>query len=260
MPVSGIWKNPFGKWLRLGSLTEINRLIKYGFISEDNERRTIALHPLIREISEKGTQPTISACINLWDYLHAVIIVHGLDVSRPSVVINAIDSMINHIIIDNNEEYLLFLQDLFPYYQKYKADEPMHKLVERIECIMNEFHIAAPCDRALLLDYLANTYFALSKENDAITALEKAFYLRTKHREMNLIVTHDLLQQMMNLTRFKIEQNRTDEAEQFFLDAERIFQHKVPQSSDYLENVRQYLYTTYMKQGRYSLADSYKTK
>ncbi len=50
------------------------------------------------------------------------------------------------------------------------------------------------------------------------------------------------------------------EAEQFFLDAERIFQHKVPQSNDYLENVRQYLYTLYMKQGRYSLADSYKTK
>lgn len=349
MPVSGIWKNPFGKWLRLGSLTEINRLIKYGFISEDNERRTIALHPLIREISEKETQPTISSCINLWDYLHAVIIVHGLDVSRPSVVINTIDSMINHIIIDNNEEYLLFLQDLFPYYQKYKADELMHKLVERIEYIMNEFHIAAPCDRALLLDYkaellleddkpekalkkrkraveimekeysqntdqrtvnllsnlynnLANTYFALSKENDAITALEKALFIRIEHREMNLIVTHDLLQQMMNVTRFKIEQNRTDEAEkilayyetivterlgkdsmdfgiciftrgiisfaqlnyteaeQFFLEAERIFQNKMPQSSDYLGNVRQYLYTLYMKQGRYSLANVYNTK
>ena len=50
------------------------------------------------------------------------------------------------------------------------------------------------------------------------------------------------------------------EAEQFFLDAERIFQHKMPQSNDYPENVRQYLYTLYMKQVRYSLADSYKTK
>ena len=153
-----------------------------------------------------------------------------------------------------------------------------------------------------LYNNLANTYFALSKENDAITALEKAFFIRIEHKEMNLIVTHDLLQQMMNLTRIKIDQNRTDEAEkiltcyerivteklgadsmdfgiciftrgiialtdlnyteaeQFFLDAERIFQHKMPQSNDYLENVRQYLYTLYMQQGRYSLADSYKTK
>ncbi|MBR1743998.1 MAG: ATP-binding protein, partial [Lachnospiraceae bacterium] len=133
MPSSGIWKNPFGKWLQLENLTDINRLIKYGFISEDTEQRTIALHPLIREIAEKETQPTISACSNLWNYLHAVIIVHGLDVSRPSVMINVIDSMIIHIIIDDNEEYLLFLQDLFPYYQKYKADEPLHRLVERIE-------------------------------------------------------------------------------------------------------------------------------
>ena len=153
-----------------------------------------------------------------------------------------------------------------------------------------------------LYSNLANTYFALSKENDAITSLEKAFLIRIEHREMNLIVTHDLLQQMMNLTRIKIDQNRKDEAEkiltyyetivteklgkdsldfgiciftrgiisfmqpnyteaeQFFLEAERIFQNKMPQSSDYLGNVRQYLYTLYMKQGRYSLANVYNTK
>lgn len=349
MPASGIWKNPFGKWLRLASLTDINRLIKYGFISEDTERRTISLHPLIQEIAEKETQPTISSCRTLWDYFHAVILVHGLDVSRPSVIINAIDSTINHIIVDDAEEYLHFLQDLFPYFEKYKADEQLQKLTERIEYIMNEFHIATPCDRALLLDYKAELlleggkpekalkkrkraieimekeyaqtidrrtvsllsnlynnvgtiYTSLYKRDDAAAYFEKAFLIRIKHKELDLVETHDLLQQMMNLTNVWLAQNRTDEAENILAhyemivteklgtdsldygicklirgvialkqcrysesehllsEAEHIFQHTMPQSNDYLNNARQYLYSLYMKQGKYSLADNYKTK
>ncbi|MBR1711503.1 MAG: tetratricopeptide repeat protein, partial [Clostridia bacterium] len=320
MPASGIWKNPFGKWLRLASLTDINRLIKYGFISEDTERRTISLHPLIQEIAEKETQPTISSCRTL-----------------------------NHIIVDDAEEYLHFLQDLFPYFEKYKADEQLKKLTERIEYIMNEFHIATPCDRSLLLDYKAEllledgkpekalkkrkraieimekeyshtidrrtvsllsnlynnigaTYSVLHKKDDAIAALEKAFLIRIEHKELNLIETHDILQQMMNTTRLMLvedrtsdaenilstyemivterlgtdsldfgicslthgiiamQQSKTENAEQAFLEAERIFQHKVPQSNDYLESVRQYLYALYKRAGKYSLADSYKLK
>jgi len=349
MPSSGVWKNPFGKWLRLDKLTNINHLIKYGFISEDTEHRTISLHPLIQEISAKETQPTMSSCKNLWDYLHTVILIHGIDLARPTFMIQVIDSMINHIIVDDAAEYLNFLQDLFPYYEKYKANEALEKLTERIEYIMNEFDITTPCDRALLLDYKAElllgnnnpqkalkkrkraieimekeyavtinrrtvsllsnlynnigtTYFSLHKNDDALSALEKAFLIRIRHKELELIETHDLLQQMMNLTRLLLAENRvTDaenilaayetivtekigmdsldfgicklthgiisliqshltEAERFFLDAEQILELKTPQSNEYLENTRQYLYALYKKSGKYSLADSYKAK
>ena len=37
--------------------------------------------------------------------------------------------------------------------------------------------------------------------------------IRIKHKELNLVETHDLLQQMMNLTNVRLAQNRTDEAE-----------------------------------------------
>ena len=257
--------------------------------------------------------------------------------------------MINHIIVDDAEEYLHFLQDLFPHFEKYKADEQLQKLLERIEYIMNEFHIATPCDRALLLDYKAELlledgkpekalkkrkraieimekeytqtidrrtvsllsnlynnvgtiYTSLYKKDDAAAYFEKAFLIRIKHKELDLVETHDLLQQMMNLTNVWLAQNRTDEAENilahyeiivteklgtdsldygicklirgiialkqcrysesehFLSGAEHIFQHTMPQSNDYLNNARQYLYSLYMKQGKYSLAKTYNPK
>jgi hypothetical protein len=114
MPASGIWKNPFGKWLRLASLSDINRLIKYGFINENIECRTISLHPLIQEISEKETLPSISGCKNLFESLHTILLAHGIDVGRPNTLLLVLDHIINHIAVDDAASYLLFLQDLFP--------------------------------------------------------------------------------------------------------------------------------------------------
>ena len=176
--------------------------------------------------------------------------------------------------MDDAASYLLFLQDLFPYFEKYGAAELCKKVVDRIEYIMNEHNIAAPCDRALLLDYkaelqlqngqaenalkkrnraikiieqdyeksadkrnsnllsnlynnLSNTYLALHKEKEAAASLEKAFLIRMDHAELGLTETHDLLQQMMNLTNLLIRENHIDKAEKLLSAYETIVTEKI---------------------------------
>ena len=126
--------------------------------------------------------------------MHAVILAHGLEIAKPTTMIHAIDSMINHILIDDAEEYLRFLQDLFPYYEKYGAMEQLYKLMERIEYVMNEYYLASPCDRALLLDYKAELLLqksqaekALKKRKRAIEIMEKEYAQTIDRRTVSLL-------------------------------------------------------------------------
>ena len=66
-----------------------------------------------------------------------------------------------------------------------------------------------------LYNNISNTYFTLHKQEDATAALEKAFLIRMQYPELDLVETHDLLQQMMNLINLLITQHR-------FVDSERV--------------------------------------
>lgn len=74
LPLSGIFKAYFRKWLCLDNANEINYLIRYGFIMEDAENKKIALHPLIQEIMLLETMPSISNCKTMLDSLHTQVI------------------------------------------------------------------------------------------------------------------------------------------------------------------------------------------
>lgn len=163
LPLSGIRKARFKQWLQLETLNDVNHLIRYGFIAEDAENQKISLHPLIQEVAFDETHPTMSACDKLVDSLHFICLVHGLEVRRPEIVIQSLISVIERVIVDTPEPYLLFLQDAFPYFEKYLVTDYLPKLVERIAYMMEQYQLNSPRDRALLLDYKAES-FVLRKE------------------------------------------------------------------------------------------------
>ena len=113
LPLSGIFKAYFRKWMCLDNANEINHLIRYGFIMDDTENKKIALHPLIQEIVLLETLPSVSNCKTILDSLHLICLAHGLDVRKPQSIINSLISICDHIINDMSEYYLLFLQDIF---------------------------------------------------------------------------------------------------------------------------------------------------
>ncbi len=260
LSASGVLKNAFKNWLKLTSLNDVNYLAKYGFIHDDRENRKISLHPLIREIVALETLPSVSNCHTLLDSLHCICLVHGLEVKRPQNVIDSLISITENILADIPEDYLLFLQDMFPYLEKYLVTDYLPKLVERIEHVMKQ-DTHSYCDRALLLDYkaelflikndyknalkkrlkavsilepyhtedadqrtanllsnlynnLSNTYLLMKKAKEAAEMLHTALTIRQEYAYLGLAESHDMLQQLLNLTNMLILSKNTDMAKQ----------------------------------------------
>ncbi len=279
LSASGILKNAFKNWLKLPSLNDVNYLAKYGFIHDDKENRKINLHPLIREIVALETLPSVSNCHTLLDSLHCICLVHGLEVKRPQNVIDSLISITENILADIPEDYLLFLQDMFPYLEKYLVTNYLPKLVERIEYVMKQ-DTHSYCDRALLLDYkaelflikndyknalkkrlkavsilepyhtedadqrtanllsnlynnLSNTYLLMKKTKEAAEMLHTALTIRQEYVHLGLAESHDMLQQLLNLTNMLILSKNTDIAKQVLASYENlVLEHEGTQTLD----------------------------
>lgn len=197
--VSGVIKNSFKNWMKLDNLTDVNHLIKYGFINEDTDNKKISLHPLLQEVIAIETMPTVTACSTLLDNLHLICLAHGLELRRPENVIASLISVTERIIVDDGAYFLLFLQDVFPYLDKYLVSDYLPKLTERISYVMEEYKLESPCDKALLLDYKAECFLlkkdygnAVKKREKAINIMEK---LHTKDADMR---TTNLLSNLYN--------------------------------------------------------------
>ncbi len=279
LSASGVLKNAFKNWLKLPSLNDVNYLAKYGFIHDDKENRKINLHPLIREIVALETLPSVSNCHTLLDSLHCICLVHGLEVKRPQNVIDSLISITENILADIPEDYLLFLQDMFPYLEKYLVTNYLPKLVERIEYVMKQ-DTHSYCDRALLLDYkaelflikndyknalkkrlkavsilepyhtedadqrtanllsnlynnLSNTYLLMKKTKEAAEMLHTALTIRQEYVHLGLAESHDMLQQLMNLTNMLVLSKNTDMARQALSAYENlVLEHEGTQTLD----------------------------
>ena len=279
LSASGILKNAFKNWLKLPSLNDVNYLAKYGFIHNDKENLKISLHPLIREIVALETLPSVSNCHTLLDSLHCICLVHGLEVKRPHNVIDSLISITENILADIPEDYLLFLQDMFPYLEKYLVTDYLPKLVERIEYVMKQ-DTHSYCDRALLLDYkaelflikndyknalkkrlkavsilepyhtedadqrtanllsnlynnLSNTYLLMKKTKEAAEMLHTAITIRQEYTHLGLAESHDMLQQLLNLTNMLILSQNTDMAKQVLSTYENlVLEHEGTQTLD----------------------------
>ena len=177
LPVSGVYKNHFRNWLQLASLHDVNYLARYGFITDDIENKKINLHPLIQEIIYEKLNPCISNCQTLINSLHSICLMPGLEVRKPDNTIQAMISVVENILNDNSACYLLFLQDMFPYLEKYSVRDYMSKLADRISYLMEQEHMDSVCDRALLLDYKAELSYMRKDYDVAVKKREKAIHL-----------------------------------------------------------------------------------
>ena len=153
LPLSGVSKVNFKAWLQLSSLSDAIRLVKYGFIQNDEENLRFSLHPIIRDLVMIETQPSISKCRQLFDSLHMASLVQGLEFEQPQEIIQSMISVTERIIDDDPPAYLLYLQDCFTFYDKYMVYDEMGKLVDRMDQVMKEYKLDSLRDTALLLSY-----------------------------------------------------------------------------------------------------------
>lgn len=105
---------------------------------------------------------------------------NGVEVRKPQNVIDSLISIAENVIVDSPDYFLLFLQDMFPYLEKYLMRDYLPKLVNRIEYTTNQMEQVGDdfptddnsniCNRVLLLDYKAEL---LVMKKDYKTALKK---------------------------------------------------------------------------------------
>ena len=81
---------------------------------------------------------------------------------------------------------------------------------------------------------LSNIYVLMKKPSEAATALKKALSIRSQHNELGLMESHDLLQQLINLTNMLILAKDYDMAAQVLtLYENTVLEHKGSQIFDY---------------------------
>jgi len=199
LPVSGVLKNHFKNWMKLEKLVDVNHLIKYGFINEDTDNKKISLHPLLQEVIAIETTPTVTNCQTLLDSLHLICLAHGLELRKPEHIINSLISVSERIVVDDGAYFLLFLQDMFPYLDKYLISDYLPKLTDRIDYIMDKYKLDSPCDKALLLDYKAECFLLKKDYGNAVKKREKAISIMEKlHTKDADIRTANLLSNLYN--------------------------------------------------------------
>lgn len=154
LPPAGISARIFADWLGLTTLNDINDLIETGFV-QANTRHTISLHPMIQEIALSETRPSITSCHTLLDSLQKICLMHGMEVNYYKKLFQTAENIIHLIEKDDISKYLLFLEDVFPYMEKYHYQKGMREILRELKQILKENNYGTTSDRALLLDYQA---------------------------------------------------------------------------------------------------------
>ena len=140
-------------------------------------------------------KPSVTNYSVLPHTLHLICLAPGLNKQKPVDTILAMIAVVRHVKNDNPMDYVLFLQDLFPYLDKYMIASFLGRLTDMISQLMEENKMDSPCDKALLLNYKAELFVmkrdldnGLKKMQKAISIMEKEHTKDADNRTIHLLV------------------------------------------------------------------------
>ena len=161
-PRNGIAAKLIALWLKLENMNFINELIERGFV-QLLPGQIIVLHPMIQEIALDETKPSVTKCNTLLKSIQHICLRHGEDVLYYRQLFDTIETIIDLIENDDIDFYLRFLEDVFPYMEKYEFSNLRHTVAEKLYSLLSDDAVGTISDRALLLDYRATLEKDVSK-------------------------------------------------------------------------------------------------
>ena len=174
VPVSGVSGRLYANWMKLSDMNRINDLIEKGFVQTQSGRQ-ISLHPMIQEVAIDETRPSVHNSAVLLDSLQTNCLLHGHDVTWYKPLFLTIENIIREIADDNTPAYLSFLEDVFPYMEKYHYTAGMELIIGKLSGLLTDETVGRSTDRAVLLDYRAaceeKTEKAIKLEKEAIALI-----------------------------------------------------------------------------------------
>lgn len=188
VPTNGVTPRRFGIWMDLKNLNTVNDLVEMGFIQPRNDRY-ISLHPMIQEIAVEELKPSVDNCGKLLDGLQEISLLHGIEMSGYKQLFQTVENIIALIRKDDLPKYLLFLENVFEYMEKYHYESGMQTVIGEMESILADKAVGTAADRALLLECRAaceaDTSKAILLIQDAIRTLGE-FNAKNAHLASNL--------------------------------------------------------------------------
>ena len=154
IPANGISSRRFGAWIKQQNMNTINDLMEMGFIHPKNNRE-ILLHPMIREVAVAELKPSVLNCWVLLDSLQEISLMHGLEFMNNRQVFHTVESIIATIRRDDIAKYLLFLENVFQYMDKYRYEPGMQAVIQELTMLLSDDSVGTTADRACLLDCCA---------------------------------------------------------------------------------------------------------
>jgi tetratricopeptide (TPR) repeat protein len=151
IPANGISSRRFAAWMDQQNMNTINDLMEMGFIHPKNSRE-ILLHPMIREVAVEELKPSVRNASVLLDSLQEISLMHGLEFMNNKTVFHTVESIIATIRKDDTAKYLLFLENVFQYMDKYRYEAGMQAIIEEMTTILSDASVGTSADRACLLD------------------------------------------------------------------------------------------------------------
>ena len=168
LPVTGISGRLFANWLRLRDMNTVNDLIEKGFV-QAMEGHVVALHPMVQEVAVEEIKPSVISCRTLLNGLQQICLRHGEEVSYYRQLFQTIETIINLIDNDDMSFYLRFVEDVFPYMEKFHYVQGMELVLKHLTELLKDDAVGSISDRALLMDYRA----CCEKKPDKAIKLEK---------------------------------------------------------------------------------------
>ena len=188
LPVTGISGRLFANWMKLRDMNTVNDLIEKGFV-QAMEGHTIALHPMVQEVAVEELKPSVTSCRTLLDSLQQICLRHGEEVSYYKQLFQTIETIIK--LIDNNDMqfYLRFVEDVFPYMEKYRYTQGMEFVLKHLAELLKNDEVGSLSDRALLMEYRA---FCEKKPDKAIKLAKDAVAMLTEITSDNALLAANL--------------------------------------------------------------------
>ena len=97
-------------------------------------------------------KPSVRSCSVLLDSLQEISLMHGLEFMNNKQVFHTVESIITTIRKDDIAKYLLFLENVFQYMDKYRYEAGMQAVIAEMTAILSDVSVGTSADRACLLD------------------------------------------------------------------------------------------------------------
>lgn len=155
-PAIGISGRLLAKWCGIYNMNSINELIDAGLIQK-KERWYISLHPIIQEVGITDLVPDTNNCRALLDSIQFICLRHGENIECHRTVFAVIRNAMLLLKCDDPAYYLRFLENVYPMMAEYGDDIGANLVLSELSGLLRNSEIGNNADRAMLLDYKANT-------------------------------------------------------------------------------------------------------